>query len=377
MKTLATITWLAEPHAFKTAFFREVAKAAGSGRALPAWPLSFRGFPETGERAQDCLARAKKQPKGALGRWLKLAFLKGRYNWSRRWFMRHPGHIALCWQGLTGTRRATMEGARDAGAARLFAELAPLPGRLTLDPAGVNAESSVPREAAAYDAVLADHSLLKTLKDGFQARVPRRKDVGQGAGEFDPGQPFLFVPLQVPDDSQMILFSDWVGGVSGFIDALAEAAQALPEGWVLRLKEHPSSKVAFTDQINALIARGARMRLDNESDSFAQIRASRGVVNVNSSMGLQAMFFDKPVIVTGQAFYDIPGLCDAARSLDGLKALFAGAEQLGFNADLRARVLTWLARDYYIAVENDRVLDPEHLRRRIGEAQDMAREGRA
>ena len=33
-----------------------------------------------------------------------------------------------------------------------------------------------------------------------------------------------FVPLQVPDDSQMVLFAGWTGGMPGFVAAIAAAA---------------------------------------------------------------------------------------------------------------------------------------------------------
>lgn len=311
------------------------------------------------------MARAKRQPKGAVGRALKLAFLKGRYNWSRHYFTHHPDSIALCWQGLTGTRRAFMLGAQDAGAIRLFAELAPLPGFKTLDPVGVNAEGSVPQEPSAYADVSPDPALLDAIKSRLIPRASRRKDVGQaGALPGDTG-PFLFVPLQVPDDSQMVLFAGWVGSAAGFIAALAQAAKHLPDGWHLRLKEHPSSKINLTAQIDAAIAKGARIVLDNHTDSFAQLAASKGVVTVNSSMGLQAMFFDKPVIVTGRSFFALPGIADHAGSAGALANAFANPPS--FDADLRARFLTWLATDYYIG-ETKKGYDTARIKDAIAKA---------
>ncbi len=356
-----TIAYLAEPHAFKTAFFQAVGDVAGGTKRQPTWRLSTRAFPETRARAEAALARAKKQPKGPFGRWLKAAFLRGRYNWARRYFAAHPSEIALCWQGLTGTRRAFMEGAQDAGVLRLFAELAPLPGRLTLDAQGVNAEGSVPQGAEFYDEISPDAKLLSDLKNSFKARAPRRKDVGQATGAISAKERFLFVPLQVPDDSQMLLFAGWCGGLSGFVDALVKASQALPEGWFLRLKEHPSSKVAMTEQITAHIKAGARMMLDNDTDSFAQIEASQGVVTVNSSMGLQAMFFDKPVVVTGQALFGFDGVATPADSFERLVEAFKSAGELSFDQGLRQRFLTWLARDYYIEFDGTKLAKPEQV----------------
>lgn len=360
MKTV----WLKENRAEKTAFFQAVAGKGGQG--LATWPVSLRGYPETNARAAACLARAKKQPKNPVSRALKLAFLKGRYNWARRYFSQQPDTLAVCWQGLTGTRRAFMEAARDAGAARLFAELAPLPNRKTLDPNGVNAEGSVPQDRGFYDGIDADPALLVQLRDGFSARQSRRSDVGQSEGAPTDG-PYIFVPLQVPDDSQMLLFAGWVGSMEGFINALTVAAKDLPTGWHLRLKEHPSSKIKLTEQITAAIRAGARMELDNTTDSFAQLRGSRGVLTCNSSMGLQAMFFDVPVITTGRCFYAIKGLTSHAGDASSLRDVLSRAPKLTFDAAFRARFLTWLAKDYYIA-ETETGFDQTAITSRIAEA---------
>jgi len=361
------IVWLKEPQEAKLRFFHAISDAEGAGRSMRTWTVSFRGFSQTEDRAEDCLKRAKKQPRWFGSRWLKRAFIKGRYNRSRRYFQKNQEQIAVCWQGLTGTRRAFMLGAIDAGADTLFAELAPLPGYKTLDPLGVNAEGSIPQDRFEYDAVVAQPDVLAAIAGQFQSRQSRRSDVGQlGALPQDTG-PFLFVPLQVPDDSQMILFADWVQSAKGFVEELAKASTYLPEGWHLRLKEHPSSKIRLTRHIEKAIKGGARMVLDNETDSFEQLRASRAVVTVNSSMGLQAMFFNKPVVTTGRAFYAIPGLTTHASSAKRLSDLFEQAESLSFDPDFRQQFLTWLATEYYVK-EDENGYDMDQLRARIAEA---------
>lgn len=351
-----TIAYLAEQSAHKIAFFNAVTEHFGHGHSLPSWPVSLCGYPETQERAMDCLKRAKKQPRSAIGRAIKLAFLKGRYNWARRWFSNQPETVAMCWQGLTGARRAFMEGARDAGAKTLFAELAPLPGYRTLDPKGVNEENSIPRIPSYYAGVAPDPVLLSKIRESFVARAPRRRDVEQNADPVPQGAHFLFVPLQVPDDSQLLLFSGWCNGLEGFLEALAHASKFLPQGWYLRLKEHPSARQSAKDIIARHIAEGARFELDNSRDSLAQLEASEGVLTINGSLGLQALFFDKPVIVTGKAFYAFEGVARQVLSVDELVRVLSklgddakpAAQILPFDAALRARFLTWLARDYYI-----------------------------
>lgn len=343
------IAYPAEWNARKEAVFAALAEADGGGRRFRLTPLSFRDFPETAAQVEAAMARAKRRPTGA-GAALKRLLIRGQYNGARRWFGDHPDHVAVAWNGLGGSRLAFLQGARDAGAPVLHAELAPFPGRITLDPAGVNAESGVPRDPAAFQAWAGDDpdrrgEAWRNMGRNLTARTSRRADVGQGQGAL-PETPFLFCPLQVPDDSQVTLFSGWCAGIEGFLAALRTAALSLPPGWHLRIKEHPSARQSLRGAIEPLLAT-KRVLLDNGSDTFAQVAASRGVVTLNSSVGLQAFFHDKPVIVAGRAFFAQPGLTTVADSQAALTAAFAGADGLGFDPGLRACFMNWLDQVYY------------------------------
>ncbi len=339
------IVYPAEYDDRKEAVFAALARVDG-GRRLRMIPLSFRDHPQTAARVDEALQRAKRQPKGAVARWFKRLLIRGQYNWARAYFAAHPDHVAVAWNGLGGSRRAFMTGARDAGAATLFAELAPFPGRVTLDPVGVNAEGAVPQDAGFYRSLAAGED-WRAMGAGMAARVSRRADVGQG-GDALPDAPFLFCPLQVPNDSQVTLFAGWTGGMPGFLVALERAVERLPDGWHLRIKEHPSAKVSLRAFIEPLLETG-RVELDNDTDSFAQLAASRGVVTLNSSMGLQAFFHDKPVVVLGHAFWALPGMVTRVEGQVGLDAAFAAPDALTFDAGLRAAFMNWLDRAYYPA----------------------------
>ena len=341
------IVYPAEYTAHKEAVFTALAAVSGGARRLGVIPLSFRDHPETTARVMDAQARAKRPGASALGRWIKRLLLRGQYNWSRHYFATHPRHIAVAWNGLGGSRQLFLQAARDAGAATLHAELAPFPGRITLDPVGVNAEGSVPQDPAFYRDWAITHPTTdwRAIGASLTARRSRRGDVGQGMGDI-PDTPFLFCPLQVPNDSQVTLFAGWCGGMAGFLAALHRAAAHLPPGWHLRLKEHPSAKVPLGPLIAPLVAAG-RVILDNANDSFAQIAASRGVVTLNSSMGLQAFFHDKPVMTLGRAFWAIPGLATPTPDQTALDRAFAGPDMLTFDPDFRAAFILWLGQVYY------------------------------
>ncbi len=233
---------------------------------------------------------------------------------------------------------AFMEGARAAGARRLYLEHAPVPGRITVDPRGVHARSSLPRTLEPYlawaDKHAPDRKAWRVSQNDVRQRA--RSRVREGDRILPPAEaPFLFVPLQVPCDV--------------FVLTLASAAASLPEGWHLRLKEHPSARASVVEAIRA--AGTSRIWLDNDNDTFAQVAASRGVVTVNSSVGIQAFYFDKPVVVCGPAFWAIPGIATPAPDLNSLKKVFAEAEALGFDTAARDAFMTYLSSVYFPAID--------------------------
>ena len=354
------ILYPAEWKAHKQAVFVALAQADGGGRRLWTIPWARRDHPETTARVALCLSRAKRQPQG-VGRWLKSHLIRLQYNGARRLFAANPGAVAVAWNGLGGSRQAFLLAARDAGCGTLACELAPVPDRITIDPLGVNAESS----AMTVDlSGQPEGEGWRAMGQGLTARPSRRADVGQAHGT--PNGLYLFCPLQVPSDSQVNLFAGWTGGMAGFVQALTRAAPHLPTGWHLRLKEHPSARDPLAAALAPLLATG-RVILDNETDSFTQLAGSQAVVTLNSSMGLQAFFFDKPVITLGRAFFARPGLVTLAPDQASLVAAFASPQTLTFDPRTRARLMNWLDQSYY-----PRLTDAAAIAEKLRSARNLA-----
>ena len=330
---------------------RAVADAlAGLGpvRWLKLAPMRLRSYPETAAVASEALAMSKDRDRGTfqarLTRWLYAL----QYNGARALFTARPDAVAVCWNGLNGTRRAFMQGARHAGARMLFFELAPLPGRITMDPNGVNYANSLPRDIAPYRAWANDHAPAPDAwraagRDIAQRPADRERDAGSGLPPLD--APFLFVPLQTPGDSQLRLFGGAFPTVEGFIDALIAASAHLPEGWHLRVKEHPTAPTSFAEKFAGL--ENPRIFLDNGTDTFQQVAASRGVITVNSSVGLESMFYDKPVVACGQCFWAIPGVALQAATPQALDDLCAAPDALTYSQDARDAFMNMLTQSYY------------------------------
>lgn len=321
-----------------------------SVRFIDSLPWRDQDYPESRGRAAAALETATRRPRAAWLVALRTEILRRHYNAVRADFERNPNAVAVTWNGLVSTRSVFMMAARDAGARTLFLERGPFPGTLTADPAGVNYANSLPRDPAPYKAWAAAHpdelgrwrplaALLvqrpsTILRQPTQVEAPPLSD------------PFVFVPLQKHGDTQLRFFGNLCVGVPETIELLASAVDALPRGWHLRIKEHPSDRRRF----GATIARHAarRIYLDNATDTFSQVRASQAVLTVNSSVGLEAMLLEKPVTTMGKVFWALPGLVQQAATLEDLRSVLAAPSSFVPDAELRDALLSFLWTRYYL-----------------------------
>ena len=301
-------------------------------------PISLRRYKEAHAVAERALANGPNQPSSWLKR-IKLWHLRAQYAGARRLFQRRKSAVAVAWGGSDGGRMAFMEGAHAAGARLLYLEHAPVPGRITVDPRGVSALCSLPRTLEPYlawaDKHASDRKAWRAARVDIRQRAKPRPKVDDDNKAPPLSAPFLFVPLQIP--------------CNAFVSTLASAVGSLPDGWHLRLKEHPSTKVSVVELIRA--AGTSRIWLDNDTDTFAQVAASRGVVTVDSSVGIQAFYFERPVVVCEQTFWPIPGIATPAPDLDSLKDVLAKAEVLGFDEEARDAFMSYLSSVYYPAID--------------------------
>ncbi|WP_172330467.1 capsular biosynthesis protein [Mangrovicoccus sp. HB161399] len=314
----------------------------------------FSDYAETADRSAESLKHAKHQPRSKNTRALKSKLYAVQYNWFRQRFESDPEAVAVAWNGLTGTRRAFMSAAKDTGTPHIYMERAPFPGRVTVDEVGVNQVNGLAREIGFYrdwaDAADGHGGGWRALKDILVSRkAKKRSDVGQTDATADLAEtPYIFCPLQVPDDTQIKMFGGWVKNINRFIDLLEVAAEALPEGWHLRFKEHPSSKIPLTDFLEqAAAAQPGKIVIDNSTDTFQQVAASRAVVTLNSSVGLQTFWYDKPVVVLGECFFRMPELVTPVDSMSALWRVFSDPAALGYDAAARDAFMNYLDRVYY------------------------------
>ncbi|WP_110280167.1 capsular biosynthesis protein [Loktanella sp. PT4BL] len=336
------------PHKNKRRWMQMMLSAAGVVKFINAVPLGFIHYAESDTRAALALATATKQPRSAIARRAKLWLLRRQYAGSRAYFARDPNLVAVAWNGLNGTRRVFMDAAKDAGNKTLFFELAPFANRITIDPRGVNFANSLPRDQAPYVTWASKHvkdpehwhKLRDTITQRKSRAVADRTDANLPLTA-----PFIFVPLQVPGDSQLRIYGGAFKTVELFVDAILEASVHCPKGWHIRIKEHPSAAPFVRDAIDK--SGVSNVVLDNTTDTFEQVKKAKLILTVNSSVGLEAMFFDKPVAACGDCFWAIDGIAAKATTLKDIERIMADPESVTYDTAARHAFLNYVDKCYY------------------------------
>lgn len=162
-------------------------------------------------------------------------------------------------------------------------------------------------------------------------------------GELD-GRYFL-VPLQVYNDAQIHTHSGFKS-ISNFIDeVMASFARHAPQGATLVIKHHPMDR-GYHDYTGLIRKRvqelGLRGRCFYIHDQHLPtlMQHARGVVVINSTVGLSALHHGAPLKVCGNAIYDMPGLTFQA----GLDEFWQNPEQAKPDKFLLARFNGYLVQ---------------------------------
>ncbi|SOY63384.1 capsule biosynthesis protein [Cupriavidus taiwanensis] len=124
---------------------------------------------------------------------------------------------------------------------------------------------------------------------------------------------FFLVPLQVYNDSQIRTHSPW-RRIEDFIEWTAHSfAQHAPADSVLVFKHHPMDRghtdyAALVDACAKRFSAEGRIVYIHDAHLPSLLHRCIGLVTVNSTTGLQALFHRVPVIALGRCFYAKPGL---------------------------------------------------------------------
>lgn len=251
--------------------------------------------------------------------------------------------VLLQWSGLRAYGRAATDYARTHGLATVYLELGNIAPKLFADPEGVNGAARLAQRPQELDHLAIDDAeveawIAATLEARRQIRPPQAVAADRinpwfivdylGAAVLRipqpapltpltkiinklrawrrpaqppavmPDRPYLFLPLQVHDEAAPGLAPRQVDR-----DAFAAAAaHARGKGLQLVVKPHPVE--ADSALLNDLAADCARDgHLLTSANTSALTEGAEAIVTVSSSVGLDALLMEKPVIILGDALF--------------------------------------------------------------------------
>ncbi|MCB4358672.1 capsular polysaccharide export protein, LipB/KpsS family [Quatrionicoccus australiensis] len=250
----------------------------------------------------------------------------------------------LMWNGQQLICRAITEACRLNHVDLGFFEISNLPNKLFYDPAGVNALSDLakhPELLDKYDEITDEfHENWMSLYEAYKARpipqsvksmrskllsffnyllkylsfgvgrvnfeflkknkkllIPKSKFSSISSDELNSIR-YIFLPLQVSGDTQVKLHSDFDNlGAINFANTLAKE-----HGLKLLVKVHPAeNNSTHLDKILKLMD-DLKFEMVNVG-TIDLIKSSELIVTINSTVGLEAMLYQKNLIVLGRCFY--------------------------------------------------------------------------
>lgn len=234
------------------------------------------------------------------------------------------------------------------------------PFLVTLERGGVNGSSALPRDAAWYREVggrLPDHGYGAPFRVSLNARayhdiryevanlanpvlfpryrthVPYNRWIGYlahgrrfAAYPFHASRdrdlierlkqetaPIFLLPLQLESDVQIRHYSPFATMAALIDGVMASFARHAPPDSRLVIKNHPLDPGFVNyDRLVSRLRRemGVAGRVDyvDTGDASALIHRARGIITVNSTVGMSALMLSRPAMVLGKAVYNLPGL---------------------------------------------------------------------
>jgi hypothetical protein len=160
-----------------------------------------------------------------------------------------------------------------------------------------------------------------------------------------PGRRFLYLPLHVADDYKLVgHFPEW----SDQAALVERVAAALPAELELVVKEHPLSHGRNTLALLRRITETARVHLVHpRTSSHALVQAAEGIVVLGSTVGLEALLYEKPVLTLGRPFYAGYGVTLDVGTTDDLRVPLADLRRFRPDPERTRRFLHAAWRSCY------------------------------
>jgi capsular polysaccharide export protein len=160
---------------------------------------------------------------------------------------------------------------------------------------------------------------------------------------------YVLLPFQVRSDSQLVLHSPLYGNdLEAVLRDLDHALERIDPQLHLVVKFHPYELPQVQRRYRSLPRRYPRVAFVGNVPMTRLLEQAQAVVTINSTVGFEALLYDKRVLTLGRNFYTVPGIVDClAQRADlesAMRSMLAGTPNLeqrrAFLRFVRERFLT-------------------------------------
>ncbi|MFQ5500846.1 MAG: methyltransferase domain-containing protein, partial [Phycisphaerae bacterium] len=247
----------------------------------------------------------------------------------RNYVKEHRPRAIVLWNGRDDLFvEAAAEIGREVDSDVICMELGPFrrnPMTVALSHGGINASAKFRRPDKLSESLVEwEAKRLQAVRDRFSQDIHRSTKLDR----------YVFLPLQVDDDTQLYYYAPHFPDQRAMVRAVVEA---MPENLSLVIKLHPLCDLRFGRACYTPLLRGIDSVAPSDTDTLSLIACSSTVITHNSSAGIEALMLDRPVVVLGEAQYGGKGFTHD----------YSGGDDLG-------RLIESAARDSIDETERDR-----------------------
>ena len=220
-----------------------------------------------------------------------------------------------------------------------------------------------------FDDKYFDYRLTDSIRLSVLTRLKapvNRWSLSRTSAQQIPGGDFFYFPLHLEPEASLDILGVHYRDQKTIIRRIAES---LPAGFSLCVKEHPNMlpgrrPLNYYAELSRI---GGVRLLSPKLDSYNIIERSRGVITIAGTSGFEALFYGKPVLLLGRAFYEVfrEGVWRSAGWERFPETLSAMAESPGFDGGLLDRfVVAVLQRTHegFRDLDDSRTFAPENIR---------------
>ncbi len=242
----------------------------------------------------------------------------------------HPPRAVVSWNGRDHVFvEAATFAAMEADVEVICLELGPLrraPMTVAVSRRGINAAAEFRRPEKLTEPLTPwEADRLQAVRARFKAAITAPCGLA----------PYVFLPLQVDDDTQLFYYTPHFADQRAVVAAVAAG---MPADLPLVIKLHPLCDARYGRASYAPLLRGRDRIAPRTSNTLGLIAGAAVVITNNSSAGIEGLMFERPVVVLGEAHYRGHGFTRDYHGRNDLRGLIrAAAGDLPSIAALQAR----------------------------------------